>query len=179
MGLAFDGSKASDTKRVVSPLTATGGQPFLFNMGSADASFTFNELDEQYAQVSDEPQIPLFPGDNGRWSILVDAINVNGNDIPLVSSVECLERESRRRPGHWVTDRFVSLEHPLRSLLTHSQRIRRSSGRKNDLHSSLQQLCNSHGGDWASTSSHFKRGLYSQYEMGNISGFPYTMHPLI
>jgi hypothetical protein len=110
IGLAFDGTSASDITRVLTPLGPTVGQPFLFNIfdltpaqdnfigislsrtddleGSADASFTINELDETYAaHVQGLPEVPLFPGDNGRWSVLVDRINVNGMDVPLTSAV--------------------------------------------------------------------------------------------
>ncbi|KAJ6549589.1 hypothetical protein DFH09DRAFT_1320065 [Mycena vulgaris] len=100
----------------MSPLTAaltpqspTIDQPFLFNVfdmtpeqnnfigislsrtedleGSATASFTINELDVAYAAAADAPELPLFPGGNGRWSILVDSLDVDGVDIPLVSNV--------------------------------------------------------------------------------------------
>ncbi|KAJ7467599.1 aspartic peptidase domain-containing protein [Mycena latifolia] len=87
--------------RILALLGDTAGQPFLFNVldqnpdqdnfmaisfsrkddleGSVDAPFTINELEE--------PSVPLFPGDNVRWNILVDAINVNGNFIPLTCNV--------------------------------------------------------------------------------------------
>ncbi|KAF7349856.1 Acid protease [Mycena venus] len=110
IGLAFDGTSASDITRVLTPLGSTVGQPFLFNIfdltpnqdnfigislsrtddleASADASFTINELDETYAErIQGVDAIPLFPGDNGRWSVLVDRINVNGVDLVLESAV--------------------------------------------------------------------------------------------
>jgi hypothetical protein len=31
--------------------------------------------------------VPLFPGTNGRWSVVVDAIQVNGANISLTSTV--------------------------------------------------------------------------------------------
>ncbi|KAJ6572537.1 aspartic peptidase domain-containing protein [Mycena vulgaris] len=113
LGLAFDGTTASPiTAALTAALPAedpTLGQPFLFNIfdmtpaqdnfigislsrtedleGSADASFTINELDAAYAAVADAPELPLFPGDNGRWSVLVDSLDINGVNIPLVSNV--------------------------------------------------------------------------------------------
>lgn len=55
---------------------------------SADASFTINALDETYAaHVPAQPEIPLFPGNNTFWSVLVDRINVNGVSIPMKSKV--------------------------------------------------------------------------------------------
>ncbi|KAJ6526178.1 aspartic peptidase domain-containing protein [Mycena vulgaris] len=113
LGLAFDGTTASP---ITAALTAalpdedpTLGQPFLFNIfdmtpaqdnfigislsrtddleTSADASFTINELDAAYAAVADAPELPLFPGDNGRWSVLLDSLDINGVNIPLVSNV--------------------------------------------------------------------------------------------
>ncbi|KAJ7694404.1 aspartic peptidase domain-containing protein [Mycena rosella] len=106
IGLSFDGS-ASDIASVLAEQNMSGGEPFLSNVmdpeqdnffalslsrtddleGSADASFTINELDEKYDGITDAPKIPLFPGDNGRWSIVVDALTVDGKDIPLVSTV--------------------------------------------------------------------------------------------
>ncbi|KAJ6529458.1 aspartic peptidase domain-containing protein, partial [Mycena vulgaris] len=84
------------------------GQPFLYNLfdqtpqlnnfigislsrsddleDSAEASFTINEVDEAYSAVAQAPQLPLFPGHNGRWSILVDGISVNGENISLPAS---------------------------------------------------------------------------------------------
>ncbi|KAJ7830155.1 aspartic peptidase domain-containing protein [Mycena olivaceomarginata] len=107
IGLAFDGTTASSISGVLGP---TVGQPFLFNVfdqtpaqdnfigislsrtddleGSADASFTINELDETYAAgIVAAPAVPLFPGNNGRWSVLVDGLSVDGVDVPLTSTV--------------------------------------------------------------------------------------------
>ncbi|KAJ7462588.1 aspartic peptidase domain-containing protein, partial [Mycena latifolia] len=107
IGLSFDGSAVSP---ITDTLVKAGmdpdlGEPFLFNIfdqtpaqnnfigislsrtddleGSADASFTINEFDPTYAAVSKAPLNPLFPGDNGVWSILLDSISVDGTDIPL------------------------------------------------------------------------------------------------
>jgi hypothetical protein len=110
IGLQLDGNIPSTITSLLAPLGPTVGQPFLSNIfdmtpsqdnfigialsrtddleGSADAAFTINELDETYAaRVEGLPAVPLFPGNNGRWSVLVDRINVNGVDIPLASSV--------------------------------------------------------------------------------------------
>jgi len=107
IGLSFDGSVLSPIteKLVESGMDPGLGEPFLFNIfdqtpgqnnfigislsrtddleGSADASFTINEFDPTYAAVANAPVNPLFPGDNGVWSILVDSISVDGTDIPL------------------------------------------------------------------------------------------------
>ncbi|KAJ7120763.1 aspartic peptidase domain-containing protein [Mycena crocata] len=111
MGVAFGGLDASP---ITAALTLTSqdptlGQPFLYNVfdltpdqsnfmgislsrtddleGSAAASFTINELDVTYAAVADTPEVPLFPGGNLRWSVLVDGIDVDGVRIPLISNV--------------------------------------------------------------------------------------------
>ncbi|KAJ7851049.1 aspartic peptidase domain-containing protein [Mycena olivaceomarginata] len=54
--------------------------------GSADASFLINEVDQDYADVVFAPAIPLFPGNNGRWSILIDSISLDGARIPFTPS---------------------------------------------------------------------------------------------
>ncbi|KAJ7670384.1 aspartic peptidase domain-containing protein [Mycena rosella] len=86
----------------------TRGQPFLSNIfdqtpdqqnfigislsrtddleGSADASFLINEVDSTYANVVSAPAIPLFPGNNGRWSIPIDGITLDGVSIPVTPS---------------------------------------------------------------------------------------------
>ncbi|KAJ7478395.1 aspartic peptidase domain-containing protein [Mycena latifolia] len=109
LGLSFDGNRTSPITRALESQSPTVGQPFLYNIfdaspdqdnfigislsrtedleNSADASFTINELDAESAGVVVFPKIPLFPGDNLRWSILIDSIDVNGIDIPLVSTV--------------------------------------------------------------------------------------------
>ncbi|KAF7349858.1 Peptidase A1 domain-containing protein [Mycena venus] len=68
----------------------TAGRILRLELGSADAYFTINELDEKYAeriQNINVASVPPFPGDNGRWSVLVDRINVNGVDLVLESAV--------------------------------------------------------------------------------------------
>ncbi|KAJ7679752.1 aspartic peptidase domain-containing protein [Mycena rosella] len=109
LGLSFGGPVTSKITEALSAQGPTAGQPFLYNLfdatpnqdnligiclsrtedldGSADASFTINEVDEDYSTVLDIPKIPLFPGDNFRWSILIDRVNINGVDVPLVSTV--------------------------------------------------------------------------------------------
>ncbi|KAJ7448339.1 aspartic peptidase domain-containing protein [Mycena latifolia] len=109
IGVSFDGQGSP----IQATLSANGwnpalGEPFLYNIfaqtpdqnnfigvslsrtgdleGSADASFTINEIDEAYAAVVKAPSLLLFPGTNGRWSILLDGISVNGVSIPLPPS---------------------------------------------------------------------------------------------
>ncbi|KAJ7107144.1 aspartic peptidase domain-containing protein [Mycena crocata] len=91
-------------------LKGSAGQPFLFNVfdmhptetnligialsrtddleGSAEESFTIVEIDENFADVTNRTPVPLFPGDTGRWSVVVDRITVDGVDLPLVSNVK-------------------------------------------------------------------------------------------
>ncbi|KAJ6540530.1 aspartic peptidase domain-containing protein [Mycena capillaripes] len=100
MGLSFTNNGASDLTKGLKSWGPTTGQPFHFNIfdaranednfigislsrtddleTSADASFTFNEVDPKYPDILNTPRIPLFPGNNGRWSILVDILNNNG-----------------------------------------------------------------------------------------------------
>ncbi|KAJ6581931.1 aspartic peptidase domain-containing protein [Mycena capillaripes] len=116
MGLSFDGNFPPPLipSPITATLNASGmdpnlGEPFLFNIfdqtpekdnsigislsrtddleGSAYASLTINEVDETYAAVVDQPKIPLFPGDNGVWSMLMDGISVDGVDIPVPPSL--------------------------------------------------------------------------------------------
>ncbi|KAJ6573181.1 aspartic peptidase domain-containing protein [Mycena vulgaris] len=109
LGLSFDGPITSPITRALAGESPTAGQPFLYNIfdstpeqdnfmgislsrtddleGSAEASFTINELDAEYANISETPRISLFPGDNLRWSVLIERIIVNGVDVPLVSTV--------------------------------------------------------------------------------------------
>ncbi|KAJ7182331.1 aspartic peptidase domain-containing protein [Mycena crocata] len=111
VGFAFDGTDASD---IIDTLKAKGsdpilGDPFLYNVfkqtpdqnnfigislsrtgdleGSADASFTINAVDIAYREVLNAPALPLFPGDNQAWSIVIDGISVDGVDVTLPSSV--------------------------------------------------------------------------------------------
>ncbi|KAJ7118392.1 aspartic peptidase domain-containing protein [Mycena epipterygia] len=111
IGFAFDGTSPSPITAALvaqgSPPTA--GQPFLFNIfdqtpdmdnfigislsrtgdleGSADASFTVNEIDETYAAVFNSTAIPIFPPDKPRWNLLLDAVTVDGNAMPIPASV--------------------------------------------------------------------------------------------
>jgi saccharopepsin len=109
MGLAFNSATASSITGALGPQNAAASQPPLFNIfdmtpnqdnfigislsrtddleGSADASFTINELDPTYAAVSNVAPVPLFPGNNDRWSVVVDALQVDGVNITLVSTV--------------------------------------------------------------------------------------------
>ncbi|KAJ6581933.1 aspartic peptidase domain-containing protein [Mycena capillaripes] len=111
IGLSFDGNLPSP---LTATLNASGmdpslGEPFLFNLfaqtpeqdnfiglalsrtddpeGSACASFTLNEVDETYAAVVQEPKIPLFPGGNGVWSMLMDGVSVDGVDVAVPPSL--------------------------------------------------------------------------------------------
>ncbi|KAF7354056.1 Six-hairpin glycosidase [Mycena venus] len=55
---------------------------------SADASLDIATLDEKYAAVQNEPALPLFPDNSDQWSVLTEAIHVNGLSIPLPSSIK-------------------------------------------------------------------------------------------
>ncbi|KAJ7185059.1 hypothetical protein C8R46DRAFT_1026873 [Mycena filopes] len=55
--------------------------------GSADASFTINEVDQAYADVVNAPVLPLFHLGMPRWNILVDAIDVDGVNVTMPPSV--------------------------------------------------------------------------------------------
>ncbi|KAJ7753950.1 aspartic peptidase domain-containing protein [Mycena maculata] len=105
MGLSFDFQELS---ALTNALVETGheaslGQSFLFNIfdqtpgqdnfigislsrtadleGTADASLAINEYDDKYAAVADAPILPLFPGGNQRFSILVDGFSIDGASI--------------------------------------------------------------------------------------------------
>jgi hypothetical protein len=104
IGLGFDGQVASPitNKLVESGIAETFGQPFLFNVfdetpeqnnfmgislsrtgdleGSAEASFTINEIDEDYAAVANAPLVPVFPP---SWNFLVDGIFVGQDLLPF------------------------------------------------------------------------------------------------
>ncbi|KAJ6538808.1 aspartic peptidase domain-containing protein [Mycena vulgaris] len=111
IGLSFE---SIETSPLTATLQASGanpalGNPFLFNIfdqtpgqdnfigislsrtgdleGTADATFTINELDPKYAAVANAPIIPLLPGALARWRIAVDSFSVDGVDVPLPSSV--------------------------------------------------------------------------------------------
>ncbi|KAJ7185064.1 aspartic peptidase domain-containing protein [Mycena filopes] len=112
IGFAFNGASAS---RITQGLQDGGykdsnnaGQPFIFNLfdstpdvdnfiaislsrtddleGSAEASFTINELDKTYSAVSNSPHININPPDGGRWTIPLDGITVDGKPVALPPS---------------------------------------------------------------------------------------------
>ncbi|KAJ7721450.1 hypothetical protein B0H14DRAFT_2241735, partial [Mycena olivaceomarginata] len=92
IGLGFNSTGASDLTSVLTPLGATVGQPFLFNIFDMTPAqnnfigillsctlFTINALDETYTTgIEGAADVPLFPENDGVWSILVDSINVDG-----------------------------------------------------------------------------------------------------
>lgn len=45
-----------------------------------------NEVDSRYEAVLDAPVLPLFPGNNGVWSVLMDGMTVDGQTVPLPPS---------------------------------------------------------------------------------------------
>ncbi|KAJ6483758.1 aspartic peptidase domain-containing protein [Mycena vitilis] len=111
IGLAFDGTLESDIQEA---LKANGsdpslGEPFLYNIfnqtpnqdnyigislartgdleGTAEASFTINEIDETYAAVANSSKMSLFrPGSDGGWAFLSDGVSVDGTSIALPPS---------------------------------------------------------------------------------------------
>ncbi|KAK7065094.1 peptidase A1 domain-containing protein [Favolaschia claudopus] len=112
MGFDF-GLTTSDIKTAISQdgtLSTILGQPFVSNIfdqtpsqdnflaislsrtddreGSATASFLINEIDSEYSAVVSAPSIALFPGSNanGRWSVPIDSISLDGVDIPFTPS---------------------------------------------------------------------------------------------
>ncbi|KAJ7073298.1 aspartic peptidase domain-containing protein, partial [Mycena belliarum] len=106
-GLSFAGDQPSVIASTLDKdkTYANQSQPFLYNVfdqtpghdnfigislsrpddteKSADTSFSINELDESYAAVVNASVVPLFPGNNGRWSVLIDGMSIGGIDIPL------------------------------------------------------------------------------------------------
>ncbi|KAJ7663184.1 aspartic peptidase domain-containing protein [Mycena polygramma] len=113
IGLAFD--KLSQLDRVMDD----DGDPFLLNIfrqapagqdhfvgialsrtddmeGTAEASFTINEVDSTYSNVTSAPHVPLFPGleddIGGRWSILVDSITVDNASITVPNLTSTVPR---------------------------------------------------------------------------------------
>ncbi|KAJ7108991.1 aspartic peptidase domain-containing protein [Mycena crocata] len=110
IGLGFDGNRASPIAAAIlsNDMDPNLGKPFLFNIfeqtpqndnfigislsrtddleGSADASFTINEIDSANGDVVQSPELPLVPGTNGRWSIAIDGISVDGVDLTLPKS---------------------------------------------------------------------------------------------
>ncbi|KAJ7505964.1 aspartic peptidase domain-containing protein [Mycena galericulata] len=110
IGLSFESTQTSPLTATLenNGSNPTAGNPFLYNIfaqtpgqdnfvgislsrtddleGTADASFTINELDSTYAAVAHAPTIPIVAGVVDRWRILVDSISVDGVDVPLPSS---------------------------------------------------------------------------------------------
>ncbi|KAJ7076738.1 aspartic peptidase domain-containing protein [Mycena belliarum] len=110
IGFAFDGALGSPITATLESTHSdpTAGQPFLFNIfdqnagvenfigislsrtgdleGSADASFTINEIDERYKDVLNATPIPIFPPEKRRWSLLLDGVTVDGKPIPIPAS---------------------------------------------------------------------------------------------
>ncbi|KAJ7182247.1 aspartic peptidase domain-containing protein [Mycena crocata] len=110
IGLAFDGKGVSTISAKLND--SAHGKPFLFNVfdqtpqednfiglslsrtddleGSADASFTINEIDDAYSGVLYAPKIPVVQAVSGNhnltWSISIDGIAVDGVDITLPKS---------------------------------------------------------------------------------------------
>ncbi|KAJ7279162.1 hypothetical protein C8J57DRAFT_1221929 [Mycena rebaudengoi] len=54
--------------------------------GSAEASFTINEYDDDYAAVAKAPVLPVFPPNAGRWNFLIDDIWVSGTKLSFPKS---------------------------------------------------------------------------------------------
>ncbi|KAJ7442006.1 aspartic peptidase domain-containing protein [Mycena latifolia] len=110
VGFAFDGTQASSITVALQSanLDPIAGQPFLFNIfdlnddvsnfigislsrsgdleGSADASFTINEIDDKYMGVFGRRPIDIFPPEKRRWSLLLDGVFVDGNPVPIPAS---------------------------------------------------------------------------------------------
>ncbi|KAJ7909595.1 aspartic peptidase domain-containing protein [Mycena leptocephala] len=110
IGLSFAGTGPSPIQNTLQEngMDPNLGLPFLFNVfdqtpnqnnfigislsrtddleGSAEASLTINEVDPTYEAVAKSPVLPLFPGNNGVWSILMDGMTVGGVNIPLPPS---------------------------------------------------------------------------------------------
>ncbi|KAJ7201270.1 aspartic peptidase domain-containing protein [Mycena pura] len=57
------------------------------SLDSADASLDIATLDAKYSAVQDAPTLPLFPDDSIQWTVLTQALQVNGLSIPLSSSI--------------------------------------------------------------------------------------------
>ncbi|KAJ7476368.1 aspartic peptidase domain-containing protein [Mycena galericulata] len=111
IGLAFESTQTSPLTATLEKngSNPTAGNPFLYNIfaqtpgqdnfigislsrtddleGTADASFTINELDPTYSAVANAPPIQIVPGKFDRWRILVDSISVDGVDVSLPSSM--------------------------------------------------------------------------------------------
>ncbi|KAJ7445432.1 aspartic peptidase domain-containing protein [Mycena latifolia] len=110
MGFAFDGIPQSQITVAVesAKMNPTAGQPFLFNIfdqnadvenfiaislsrtgdleGSADASFTVNEIDPAYPGILNSKPIQIFPPEKRRWSLTLDGVTVDGTPVPIPAS---------------------------------------------------------------------------------------------
>ncbi|TFK72982.1 acid protease [Pluteus cervinus] len=51
-------------------------------------SFTIGEYDPDYLAVKNSPKLYQYPSDSGRWTILLDGVIINGESVPLQSSVD-------------------------------------------------------------------------------------------
>ncbi|KAJ7177132.1 aspartic peptidase domain-containing protein [Mycena filopes] len=111
IGLSFNGVVASNLAETMQKNGSDPNlaRPFLYNIfsqtpqqenfigislsrsddleGSADASFTINEVDEAYADVVNAPILPLLHVNMPRWNILVDGIDVDGVNISMPTSI--------------------------------------------------------------------------------------------
>ncbi|KAF8186483.1 aspartic peptidase domain-containing protein [Mycena galopus ATCC 62051] len=112
IGLSFDGvgdglSPLTDAL-LDNNSDPTRGAPFIFNVfaqtpnqnnfigvslsrtddleGTADASLTINEVDPKYEAALNAPLLPVYPADGGVWSILMDGVTVDGQNVPLPQS---------------------------------------------------------------------------------------------
>ncbi|KAG9128063.1 hypothetical protein FRC07_005650 [Ceratobasidium sp. 392] len=54
----------------------------------AVGSFDVGEIQPQYAAIEQSAPIPLWPETANRWTVLLDAITVNGSNVPLNSTFE-------------------------------------------------------------------------------------------
>ncbi|KAJ7119087.1 aspartic peptidase domain-containing protein [Mycena epipterygia] len=105
VGLGFDGPGGSIPsalssygyngtdvgKAVLSSIFAQNpdkGQFFAFSLSrvgdvddSADASLVISGYDDKYAAVQFAPQLPQYPANSGRWSVLTEGVSVGGVDI--------------------------------------------------------------------------------------------------
>ncbi|KAF7345659.1 hypothetical protein MVEN_01585500 [Mycena venus] len=133
IGLSFDGKGVSPIMNTLSAINQDPnlGKPFLFNIfdqtpaknnfigvslprtddpqSSATGSFSINKVDPAYAAAANAPSLPLFPGNNSIWSIILDSMSVDNVTISL-PPVHCFWNpgwESGRNVGHRHTDRPV------------------------------------------------------------------------
>ncbi|KAJ6467677.1 aspartic peptidase domain-containing protein [Mycena vitilis] len=97
IGLAFDSNSnaESDIQNALKNKHEddTLGEPLLFNIFDStpqqDSFIGMSPaciLDPNYLDVVTAPEVQLFPGTNGRWSVLVDSISMNNVSITLPKS---------------------------------------------------------------------------------------------